>query len=215
MVGKGDVMETNRRALIEELVNNLFVLNGDNQEKNSGDGEWRIDPNVSLTLTFMFPAQMYLRAIESLDSKNIIIYHYQGNTENEKSNFNFEKDLNDAMILVPSVSSDEIVQNGVVDLDSWCCSCFEFTQSFKPTKVITTQHIGNHTFGMRIGFTTQFTDTQDHRVPICQHLLASYILKKHHSKLLNSYAIKPLERHQWLNSHSTLIHHTQQPSIQH
>lgn len=202
---------TNRIQIIDDLIGNLFIHNprfDTDEGQDEKVSQWILHDNVSLTLSFIFP-QVYLKAIEILDSQCIHVYKYKKDDNEKDEDDKLNDDMNDCLVLIDSIDDNGKKVPNVVDLGQWFCSCSTFKTAFDQAVIdeFISEHDENKSFGYRKDLIFQFLDEDDYKIPICEHLLAYHILQQHREKFETSppYTIHSLDLHQWLDIHSTLI----------
>jgi len=209
----------NKRNLIDGLIKELFIVET-SEETDDGDAsasasargtsKWKLNSNVSMALTFMFP-QIYLKAIEILDLGRIVIYQYAKESEDTIDSKVDSFMENGDYLVICQREGEEEEEEGIspmIDLDQWFCSCPMYQEQFEHAEFIEDITLANDSkYGHRFGLHCQFKQQMNsaHDIPICEHLLAHYILSQHYEKLPQGYTLKPVDLPQWLELHSMIL----------
>ncbi|CCH40899.1 Zinc finger SWIM domain-containing protein sws1 [Wickerhamomyces ciferrii] len=175
--------------IVEGLISKLFLQNEDQDQD-----EIKIDDKISLTLTFIFP-EIYLKSLDILDQKRIVIHKYNKSIDNANQLFN------DSLVLINQDLEDTPYY---IELNQWFCSCTRFQNGFKQIQCTSDTINTNIAYGIRFSNNLpQFKDPSN--IPICEHLLSCYILNTHQHRLKDRYKLETVDQETWLTLHSKLL----------
>ncbi|CCH59035.1 hypothetical protein TBLA_0B01910 [Henningerozyma blattae CBS 6284] len=171
--------------------------------------EGQLDDAKASFLYYMFPQEMFIRALSLLESGEIFIYIYPCSTSTDLESLvntivqTVYNDHNDGKLIkvVVQTNDDRTI---FTDIEHWFCSCQEYSEKFSqiitsdpetPLQVLLLKEIDNvedfssDKFAQLEANSLSKQRYFNHSKVICPHLLACSILLKSSSRILHFFTV--------------------------